>query len=665
MPVAGRAKIEDVDDETPGAQPGMQSLVRGLRLLDIVAGAPGPMRFSALQEGSGFPKGTLHRLVQTLIDERYLTETDRGYRLGARPFQLAHRVWDGFDLRAAAAPELRRLADTVGEAARLGVIEAGQVLYIDQCDAANEVRVGSAVGMRAPVHATALGKAIAAHLDEAGRRDVVASDLTRLTDATVTGVADLDRQLAVVKARGYAVNLGEAHDEVVGVAAPILDHRARPIGAVGIVGPAFRLSEERLHALGREVIEASRRISGNIGELAMSISVNQKPLHLVTDDVSIAVPGTDFLGGGAGLGRGVGPSHLGRHPGARAGDGGSVDRPADVAAPARADRLRGAPRGRRLRVRHRDGHPRARRRRHADDARRRPRPIDRATASTTASATAGDGSGSARSRSTPSRGTGRSGATTARRPSGCSTGSTSRTASAGRPTTATFYFTDSGEPDDLGLRLRRGPGRSPDAGSSPRLRRTRACPTVSRSTSRAASGSRSGTAGPCAATVPTARVDRDVTLPVPRPTSCAFGGPDRATLYVTTARIRLSAADSSRRRHRRGRSSPSTRAWPGFRPIPSQPEESERGRSYHRGPREALRHGGGAARHRPARRGRRVRRLRRPVGLREVDAAADDLRARRGDAPERSWSTARWSTTCPRPSAASRWCSSPTRSTPT
>ena len=303
-----RAHAEDHEEGDPsGAQPGMQALVRGLRLLDIVAGAPGPMRFSALQEGSGLPKGTLHRIVQTLLDERYLSETEQGYRLGARPFHLAHRVWDAFDLRAAAAPELRRLADSVGESARLGVIEAGQVLYIDQCDAENQVRVGSAVGMRAPVHATALGKAIAAHLGEAARPGVLGADLARLTDATITGVADLGRQLAVIKARGYAVNLGEAHDEVVGVAAPILDHQARPIGAVGIVGPAFRLPEARLHALGREVIEASRRISGNIGELAMSISVNQKPLHVVTGDVTLAVPGSDFLGEGphwdAGTGR--------------------------------------------------------------------------------------------------------------------------------------------------------------------------------------------------------------------------------------------------------------------------------------------------------------------------------------------------------------------------
>ncbi|KMW58328.1 Gluconolactonase [Candidatus Rhodobacter oscarellae] len=276
----------------------MQALVRGLRLLDVLSEASGPVRFNALQEATGLPKATLNRVIQTLIDERYLRETDQGYRLGARPFQLAHRVWDGFDLRGAAAPELARLARKHNEATRLAVLDNAQVLYIDQRDAQREVRIGSAVGQRAALHATALGKALAAHLDEGARRRLYASDLAAITDATVTSAGDLDRQLNMIKARGYAVSIREHHEELAGVAAPVLDHTARAIGAIGIVGPAYRLGEDRLHALGREVIEAARHISGNIGELAMSIGVARRPLQEVTGSVELAIPGEDFLGEG-------------------------------------------------------------------------------------------------------------------------------------------------------------------------------------------------------------------------------------------------------------------------------------------------------------------------------------------------------------------------------
>lgn len=298
-----RAKLNPVEDSVDAmtAQPGMQALVRGLRILDLLAEARGPMRFTALLEASGLPKGTLHRVLQTLIDERYvqLSERDQHYALGARPFQLAHRVWDQFDLKGAAEPELLRLSALSAEASRLGILDGGKVLYIDQRDTPHQVRLANGVGSRAAVHATALGKAMAAHMSVAERRALVNDpDLKPFTEQTIIQSGDLDQQLNLIKARGYAISLGEQHDDVNAVAAPILDHRAQPIGAVGIVGPAYRLPEDRLHAFGRDVIEAARRIAGNVGELAMSIAVNPRPLGVVRDDVDVAMPGDDFLAEG-------------------------------------------------------------------------------------------------------------------------------------------------------------------------------------------------------------------------------------------------------------------------------------------------------------------------------------------------------------------------------
>lgn len=287
--------------EADSAVPGMQALQRGLRVLAHVAEADGPLRFTALLEASQLPKGTLHRILQTLVDERYLSvdEAAQTYRLGSRPFQLAHKVWDAFDLRRAAAPELERLSKLAGEVCRLGVLDGSEVLYIDQQDQPRTVRLDNAVGARLAVHATALGKAMAAHLPEADRRAILSdADLTAYTDTTIAESGDLDQQLNIVKARGYAISLGEQHEDVNGVAAAILDHLARPLGAIGIVAPAYRMDADALHSLGREVIEAARRISGNIGELAMSIAVNPRPLNADRGPVSCVLPGADFLGEG-------------------------------------------------------------------------------------------------------------------------------------------------------------------------------------------------------------------------------------------------------------------------------------------------------------------------------------------------------------------------------
>ncbi|MXU65070.1 SMP-30/gluconolactonase/LRE family protein [Oceanomicrobium pacificus] len=286
--------------EEAGAQPGMQALLRGLRILNLVAQSDSPMRFTALLEATGLPKGTLHRILHTLIDERYLVlkESDQTYVLGSKPFQLAHRVWDQFDLRGAAEPELDRLAELTGEAVRLGILDGDKVLYIDQRDLPRQIRLANGIGSRSSIHATALGKAMAAHLTAAERQRLLTGvDLESFTDQTIVQAGDLDQQLNIIKARGYAISIGEQHDDVSGVAAAILDHRARPLGAIGIVGPSYRLPAETLHSYGREVIEAARRISGNIGELAMSIAVNPRPLDL-GGDVRCVIPGEDFLGEG-------------------------------------------------------------------------------------------------------------------------------------------------------------------------------------------------------------------------------------------------------------------------------------------------------------------------------------------------------------------------------
>lgn len=283
------------------AQPGMQALQRGLAILDLVGSFEEPVRFTALLEASGLPKGTLHRILRTLCDARYLAldEANQTYRLGSRPFQLAHRVWDQFDLRGAARPELQRLAELSQEAVRLGIIDGSEVLYIDQCDVPRQVRLSNGVGARFAIHATALGKAIAAYMPRDLRQQMFSeADLKSFTDHTIIQPSEIDRQLNIIKARGYAISIGEQHADVSAVAAPVLDHRARPIGAVGIVGPSYRLGEEVLHSYGREVIEAARRISGNIGELAMSIAVNPRPLDTGKKEVRVAFPGQDFLGEG-------------------------------------------------------------------------------------------------------------------------------------------------------------------------------------------------------------------------------------------------------------------------------------------------------------------------------------------------------------------------------
>lgn len=296
LTVVEGGRVDEAGREIPGAQ----ALRRGLSLLDIVAKQAG-LRFSEIADRAGLTRATTHRMLSTLVEAGLLRVDDRdqGYHLGFHLFEMAHRVWDQFDLRSAAEPELERLRDLTSETVRLAILDSDEILYVDQREAAQAVRLGNGVGARASSHASGAGKAILAHLDPLLREQLLNRlILARFTPNTITDRATLAQQLDLTKARGYSVSLEEQHIGVSSVAAPILDHRARAIGAIAILAPSYRFDLDRLHMLGRDVIEAARRISGNAGQVAMSISINARPLGVDRADVSCAVPTTAFLGEG-------------------------------------------------------------------------------------------------------------------------------------------------------------------------------------------------------------------------------------------------------------------------------------------------------------------------------------------------------------------------------
>jgi DNA-binding IclR family transcriptional regulator/sugar lactone lactonase YvrE len=286
------------DSQADSSVQGTQALVRALRLLDIVA-TQEPLRTAAVAEQAGLSRATVHRMLGALAEAGLLRQdsAEGHWRLGLKVFEMAHRVWDSLDLRGAAEPELARLAQASGETARLALLDGNGCVYVDQREAARSgVRLGNGIGARTPLHASACGKVILAHLPPPDRRRRIRSlPLTPLTAATITDPAAFQRDLDLVKARGYAVSLGESTEGVAAVAAPVLDHLGEPIAAVCVIGPSFRLPPDRLHALGREVIEAARRISGNAGHVEMSIATT-RPAGPPSPGLRCAVEARPFLG---------------------------------------------------------------------------------------------------------------------------------------------------------------------------------------------------------------------------------------------------------------------------------------------------------------------------------------------------------------------------------
>ncbi|WP_291957936.1 SMP-30/gluconolactonase/LRE family protein [Chelatococcus sp.] len=272
---------------------GAAALAKGLYLLDVIGEYPTPPRFKDLQAATKLPKGTLARMLNTLVLFRLVRheDSDNTYRLGHRLFELAHRVWESFDLRGAAGPVLERLADETRETVAVCAIDSGEVLYIDQRSRGGAFGFRIEIGRRAPLHCTAGGKALLAFAAPHEQR-VLLDGLTldRYSERTITDEGTLVADLALSRARGYAISLAEHVPGVSSVAAPVFDHTGKAVAALGVYGPSSRLSNDRLHVTGRDLMAAARQISGNVGASQLNITSYVRPGRAADADVECVLP---------------------------------------------------------------------------------------------------------------------------------------------------------------------------------------------------------------------------------------------------------------------------------------------------------------------------------------------------------------------------------------
>ena len=252
----------------PTAASSVHSVTRSLRLLETLADASGDgeseLGVTEIARRTNLSPATTHRLLATLGAEGYVTKdsvTSR-YRLGSRLFALSYAAESRITtLRAQASDAMEDLKTQYGETVNLAVLERRHVIYVHQVESERPVRAFNRIGNRILAHASAAGKVLLAFEPEGAVVSLLPHDrLESLTPATIVSPQILLQQLATVRMRGYALDLGEQDEEVVCVAAPILVPGRRPAAALSISGPANRMQKLDLDAVGGALVTAARRV---------------------------------------------------------------------------------------------------------------------------------------------------------------------------------------------------------------------------------------------------------------------------------------------------------------------------------------------------------------------------------------------------------------------
>jgi DNA-binding IclR family transcriptional regulator len=247
----------------PAQVPFIQSLDRGLTILQTVAMSNQPVTLGELSELLGVDRSSAFRLAQTLRRRGFLATPAgrKDYMLGSSMWTLSRQYdWSNMLVRVA-HEELKGLAHSLNETAHLAIREGKSALFIDSVDARHVVVVAGQTGELVPLYATAHGKALIADYDEQNLWSIFGTQaLEKYTKTTITSVMALVKECAGIRRRGYALDEGELMEGVRCVAAPIRLTSGLIVGSVGISAPDSRFPKEQSAAHSARVIQCAQKI---------------------------------------------------------------------------------------------------------------------------------------------------------------------------------------------------------------------------------------------------------------------------------------------------------------------------------------------------------------------------------------------------------------------
>jgi IclR family KDG regulon transcriptional repressor len=246
------------------------TVLRALRLLDVLVAEPRGLGLTAAAARGGLNKATAFRMLGSLQRAGLVVQDPATghYRPGMKLVRMAEQVLEALDFRTVAHSYVERLAEEIGHGVLAGVLEGPEVVYVDHVEGSGGLRVHRQVGGRRSVHVSSIGKAILAHLPPAEAEATLdACRFERRTERTITDRAALLADLETARRRGWA----EVRDEDVlgatSVSAPVFDHTNRVIGAIGFTGPSFALQGPALERSVQLLITACRAASAELGHI--------------------------------------------------------------------------------------------------------------------------------------------------------------------------------------------------------------------------------------------------------------------------------------------------------------------------------------------------------------------------------------------------------------
>jgi DNA-binding IclR family transcriptional regulator len=251
--------------ERPSAEePVSGSAERTLRLLALLAEEGRPMTLAELTTQLNLPKGTVHRLCANLMATGYLARDvdERQFTIGPAMRTMAFNALNHTTLRGMRHAVLKALVAEINETCNFTTLDGAEVMYLDRVEAKWPLRLTIDVGSHVPLHCTASGKLLLAHLPKRQRDTVIRRlPMPRLTPATLATPQALRAECDEIVRVGFARDREEFVAGLIAIAVPVRDARGDVRATVSVHAPTARLTMEQAEGRIGALRTAAERMS--------------------------------------------------------------------------------------------------------------------------------------------------------------------------------------------------------------------------------------------------------------------------------------------------------------------------------------------------------------------------------------------------------------------
>ena len=241
-------------------------LDKAIRILELLAQSNRSIRLKDLISEASLNKSTALRILRALESHELAARDGSGaFVLGSRVLWWENCYRRNFELLAVVRPVLEKLRDLTGETVTFSILMGQQTVVIDQVVSRNVTSTRFELGLSAPLHAGASGKAILAYMSQDEQKKFLrSSHLRHLTEQTITSRVELERELKSCRVKGFSVSRGERTPNTCSIAAPVLARAGQVAGVVSIIGPTDRLRHTAIKSIAPILVSETQLLGQQI-----------------------------------------------------------------------------------------------------------------------------------------------------------------------------------------------------------------------------------------------------------------------------------------------------------------------------------------------------------------------------------------------------------------